>query len=429
MNKPGLTHVQARAPRGMADVLPDAMPLVRALEETARDAFHLYGYAEIRTPLFEQTSLFVRGIGEATDIVEKEMYTFQDTADEGLTLRPEATASVVRAFLEHDMAKQRAFRRLYYVGPMFRREKPQAGRMREFYQLGVEAIGSYEAAVDAEVMLLAMQVFAGVGLEGCVLKLNSIGCERCRGDYRAMLRERLMPALPRMCRDCRSRYERNVFRILDCKRPECKEVTRALPPMRDYLDEPCATHFAAVRRGLDAAAQAYVIDDHLVRGFDYYTRTVFEITHPCLGARDAICGGGRYDNLVADLGGPPTGAAGFAIGELPAVLALKAAAKDRALAGPRPTVYVVAVGDDARDTCFQIASDLRRAGIAADFDAQGRSLKAQMRSAHNLGARYAALIGSDEVASRQVTLKDMAAGEQEKVPMDTLATRLKERSP
>lgn len=412
------------APRGMADVLPEQMPLVRHLEEAARRLFQLYGYAEIRTPMFEETGLFVRGIGEATDIVEKEMYTFGE-GDDSLTLRPEATACVVRAFIEHNLAKTRSFQKLYYIGPMFRREKPQAGRMREFYQLGVEALGSYEPWLDAETILLAMHIFEEIGLDGCRVKVNTIGDEESRGRYREVLKKRLKAALPKLCEDCRSRYERNVFRVLDCKRQACKAVAAEMPPFRDYLNDECAAHFQAVRDALDAQGQGYTVDDHLVRGFDYYTRTVYEITHPALGARDAIAGGGRYDNLVAEIGGPPTGAVGFAIGELPTLLALEAVGRAETARVCGPRVYVVAIGDETRGECFRVASSLRRAGISAGLDGENRSAKAQMRSANKLGVSFVAVIGPDEMARGEATLKDMKSGDEKRVRLDDLVEQLR----
>ena len=416
-----------RGPRGMADVLPEQMPLVRQLEETARRVFELYGYSEIRTPMFEDTRLLVRGIGEATDIVEKEMYTFDPASEDSLTLRPEATAPVVRAFIEHNLAKSKAFQKLYYIGPMFRKEKPQAGRMREFYQLGVEALGSYEPWVDAETILVAMHIFEAIGLAGCQVKINTIGDEESRGRYREVLKERLKPALPRLCKDCRSRYERNVFRVLDCKQDACRAVAAEMPLFRDYLNAECTAHFQAVLDALDAQDQAYTVDDRLVRGFDYYTRTVYEITHPALGARDAIAGGGRYDNLVAEIGGPPTGAVGFAIGELPTLLAVQAVGGADAAAPAGPAAYVVAVGDDARGECFRVANVLRRAGVSADLDAEKRSTKAQMRTANKLGVSFVIVIGPDELAAGEATLKHMESGEEKRLPVAALAEHLQNR--
>ncbi len=409
-----------RAPRGMADTLPEQMPLIRLAEETARRVFEIYSYTEIRTPMFEDTRLFVRGIGEATDIVEKEMYTFGN-GDESLTLRPEATAPVVRAYLEHNMHKTGGFQKLYYIGPMFRHERPQAGRMRQFSQMGVEAIGSDDPAIDAETMLCAMQFFRELGLADCVLRVNTIGNLESRAAYRELLREFLAPHLPAMCEDCQSRFERNVFRLLDCKQKACKAITRTAPPMREHLGAECREHFEAVLAALDAAGQAYDVDDHLVRGFDYYTRTVYEISNPILGARDAVCGGGRYDNLVADIGGPPTGAAGFAIGLVPTLLALTK--QNREAAPPKPSIaaYVAAIDDDSRATCFQILQTLRTSGIAADMDFQCRSMKAQMRAAGRVGAKFTIVVGPDERSSGEFTVKDMTGGNEQRARLEMIA--------
>jgi histidyl-tRNA synthetase len=414
------SKVEYRAPRGTEDVLPDDMRLIRKLHDTARGLFELYGYGEIRIPTFEQAALFIRSIGESTDIVEKEMFTFQGSEDESFALRPEGTASVVRAYVEHGLDKAGGFTKLYYLGQMFRRERPQAGRSREFYQVGVEALGSYEPSVDAEQMELAMRFFREIGLEGVALKVNSIGCPNCRAAYRDILKKLLEPQRSRLCEDCRRRMDRNVFRVLDCKNETCRAIAATLPPMREHLDKECADHFARVCELLEAAGAAYVIDDHLVRGFDYYTRTVWEIVHRGLGARNAVCGGGRYDNLVADTGGAPNGAAGFSVGELPTMIALK---KMEMKPPPAPAVaaYLVAIDDSCRKECFKLALQLREKGIFADLDFQGRSPKAQMRSAHKSGASFAGVIGPDELARGEIKLKNMKTGEEFSVAVSKLA--------
>ena len=373
----------------MPDILPNEVPLVRRIEEAARRLFRLYGYEEIRTPLFEETRLFVRGIGEDTDIVAKEMYTFEDK-----------------------------------VGPMFRKERPQAGRLRQFYQIGGEAIGSYEPAVDAEAILLATRFFREVGLDGIVVKLNSLGCPSCRGEYRKALRAALEPKRKELCRDCQARFERNVFRILDCKQEPCKAVAMDAPAMREFLDRECRGHLEAVESMLKDSGLDFINDDHLVRGFDYYTRTLFEISHGSPGARDAVCGGGRYDNLVEELGGPAVGCVGFAVGVVPTVLALQKAGVARA--APEPLkLYAAAVNDDVRSECFRIVEDLREAGISADLDHERRSLKAQMRSANRLGAQYVLVIGPDELAQGRLTLKEMATGREERLSIGDVIKSLK----
>jgi len=419
-----------RAPRGMPDALPADVALIRHVERTARTVFERAGFREIRTPLFEETRLFVRGIGEATDIVEKEMYTFRgDDEDDSLTLRPEATASVVRAVVEHDLLKKRGFWKLYYIGPMFRKERPQAGRLRQFDQVGCEAVGSGEPLVDAECIVLADRFFRSVGLESARIKLNSMGCPECRSRYRDALRRALAPKRASLCGDCQARFERNIFRVLDCKQPICREVAATAPPLRDYLDASCREHFDAVLHLLRESGVEFTLDDRLVRGFDYYTRTVFEISHPALGARDAVCGGGRYDNLVAELGGPDAGCVGFAVGVVPTILALRKTRGDAAVHRPVPVAFVVAVNDGVRGECFRLAQRLRDAGIAAELDCERRSLKAQMRSANRSGARFAAVIGPDEVAARAVRLKDMASGEEETLPVEGVVDRLRTATP
>ena len=412
-----------RAPRGMPDTLPDGMPLVRHLEDTAHAVFARYGYEEIRTPLFEETRLFVRGIGESTDIVEKEMYTFASD-DDSITLRPEATAPVVRSVIENNLLKKKNFWKLYYIGPMFRKERPQACRTRQFMQIGVEAIGSSEPSVDAESILLAARFFQEAGLDGVTVKLNTIGCPTCRAEYRGVLREALSPHRGKLCPDCQARFDRNIFRILDCKRPECKEIALKSPAMRDHLDDDCRAHFESVASLLDAAGQAVTVDDYLVRGFDYYTRTVFELCHSSLGARDAVCGGGRYDNLVEELGGPAAGCVGFAVGVVPTILALQKTVGESAAEAPTLDVYIVAVNDDVRSECFRLAEALRRAGISADLDYERRSLKAQMRSANRCGARHTMVIGPDELAAGRFTLKTMETGEEAKLTEQEVVARL-----
>lgn len=401
----------------MPDTLPAEMPLIRLLEDAARRVFHLYGYEEIRTPMFEETRLFVRGIGEATDIVEKEMYTFSEGED-SITLRPECTAPVVRAVVEHDFLKQKGFWKLFYIGPMFRKERPQAGRLRQFTQIGGEAVGSGDPTVDAESILLAARFFREIGLDGVQVKINSIGCPDCRAAYREVLKNFLRPRLAELCPDCQGRFERNVFRVLDCKNPKCKEIARAAPPMREHLDPACRAHFEAVTAMLKEAGQAFRIDDHLVRGFDYYTRTVFELSHASLGARDAVCGGGRYDNLVEELGGPKGPCVGFAVGVVPTILALQKSVGAQAATPPVVDLYVAALNDEVRPFVFKTAEALRRAGVSTEIDYEKRSLKAQMRSANKLGARYVIVVGPDEVSTGQVKLKQMASGEEEMVAID-----------
>lgn len=414
-----------KAPRGASDILPDRVKLHRYIERRALEVFERYGYAEIRTPTFEETTLFVRSIGEVTDIVEKEMYTFQRGEGEAsLTLRPEGTAGIVRAYIEHNYPKRKRFQKFYYLGPMYRYERPQAGRKRQFDQFGVEVFGSPEPLVDVETILLACAFFDAVGLEGYEVRINSMGCPDCRGAFRLVLEQELRPQRPDLCSDCRNRLENNVFRVLDCKNPDCREICAALPTLADHLDRGCAEHFGAVTHALEAAGRQFIHDPHLVRGFDYYTRTVYEIVHAGVGARDAICGGGRYDNLVEQLGGPATPAVGFAIGVVPTLVAVEKTLSDELKAqltdfdAPVPVdVYVVAVDDECRVYAFKLLQRLRDAGIPADADFEGRSLKAQMRSANKMKAKFVAVVGPDEKTGNTVSLKRMADGSTRTVPL------------
>jgi len=419
-----------RAPRGTEDILPEEIAAWRRMEEVARSLFELYGYQEIRTPIFEDTSLFVRSIGEHTDIVEKEMFTFSP-GEEGpsITLRPEATASVVRAYLEHGLHKSRKFQKLYYIGPMFRYERPQAGRSRQFHQLGVEAIGSYDPLLDAEHIILAGEFFECLGLTGSKIKLNSIGCPKCRPAYRDLIKKELEREKGNLCADCQRRLVRNVLRVFDCKEQKCQEIYVRLPAFEDYLCENCAEHFKAVKEALRKNEVDFTLDPHLVRGFDYYTKTVYEFVHPALGARDAICGGGRYDGLVEEIGGPPTGGTGFAVGMDTTLLALKKSkAKVEKVKGEKTGgVYIATVSEETKQAAFGLALNLRKARIQAQMDFEGRSLKAQMRQANRQSAAVVLVIGPDELAAHEVTLKEMATGSEEKVALNEIVQRLREK--
>ncbi len=400
-----------RAPRGTADILPEECARWRHVEETARALLERYGYREMRTPIFEATDLYVRGMGAETDVVEKEMFSVggpKGAAGEderAYSLRPEFTAGIVRAYREHGLDKTRGFLKVYSIGPLFRHERPQKGRLRQFHQINVEALATGDPAADVEMIALARDIARALGIEGFRVRLNSIGDERCRPAYRALLRERLLPRLGALCDVCRARYERNVFRVLDCKR--CVALTSDVPPMADHLCEECAAHFAAVRAGLDRLKIPYAIDARLVRGFDYYTRTVFEFPSERLGAQDALGGGGRYDRLIPDFGGPEVGACGFALGLERVLLAMPEAAGP---ASRRAAVYVAATPEPgAREAAFAAAMELRQAGIEADLDFEQKSLKAQMKAADRRGYRWVAIFGSEEIARGECTLRDMAA--------------------
>ncbi len=419
---------QIRSLQGTEDVLPSGWAYWRRLEEAARRLFERYGYGEIRTPVIEQTSLFIKGTGETTDVVEKEMYTIPAGSDEpedegSVALRPEGTPPVIRSYLEHSLHRQDRFQKLCYVGPMFRHERPQKGRLRQFHQLGIEAIGSESPLLDAETIVLACEVFREIGLSGFALYLNSMGSSESRARMRRRLSKRLDARRDELCEDCLRRLERNVFRVFDCKNEGCRAVVAEMPPITDELSPPDREHYEAVQAALGRQGVAFEQDPHLVRGLDYYTRTVYEIKHPALGARDTICGGGRYDDLVELLGGPSLPCVGFAIGAEPTLLAMEAELGEGPQAGPRPDVYVVSFGDEARPQCFDLLGELRRAGVAADMDYEGRSPKSQMRVANRLDAPLCLLLGPDEAARGEVTMRDMAAARQWPVPREEAVRR------
>lgn len=398
------------APRGTADILPADARRWHELEEAARAIFEAYGYGEIRTPIFEHTELFQRGIGEATDVVDKEMYTFVDRGDRSLTLRPEGTAGVVRAFLEHNMDKGALPVKLYYMGPMFRYERPQAGRARQFHQLGAECLGTMDPAADAEMIRMLATLLKRVGVTGFEVLINSIGCPRCRPAYVERLRVHLRDRQEQLCASCRERYTRNPLRLLDCKRESCRRLTEDVPLLVDSLCEECADHFQQVRAYLDDFALAYRLAPRLVRGLDYYTKTVFEVVSSDLGAQDALGGGGRYDGLVEALGGPAMPGVGFAAGMERILLVM---AKHRpAPASPPVDVMIAHHGTAGRRVAVRLAGEWRDAGLRVEIDYMGRSLRAQMKQADRLGARVVVLIGEDEASRGVVRVRDMATGDE-----------------
>jgi histidyl-tRNA synthetase len=411
-----------RAIRGMNDLLPDASGRWQLAEETARAVLERYGYREIRTPIVEETRLFQRSIGESTDIVEKEMYTFPDRKGKLLTLRPEGTAGVVRAVLEHGLIQQDRAAKLYYLGPMFRYERPQKGRYRQFYQIGAEAFGVAEPLLDAEVIAMLWRLFRDLGLVGLAVRLNSLGDAACRPAYRERLVAALAPLQDKLCGDCQRRYRTNPLRVLDCKVPTCQEIAATLPPMTEHLCAPCRDHLAGVEQALSDLEIAYEIDPRLVRGLDYYNRTAFEVLAASaeLGAQNAVVGGGRYDGLVRLLGGPDTPAIGFAIGveRLAALLGERARAE-------APRVFVAAVGAEARRWALRTAEALRGHGITAEMEYGDRSLKAQLRRADRLGARLVLLAGDNELGRNVALLRDMQAGSQREVPLQGAVPEVK----
>ncbi|HEU4758999.1 MAG TPA: histidine--tRNA ligase [Dehalococcoidia bacterium] len=418
-----VTMPRFRAPRGTQDILPADQPhwdLVRRAVERLCEAF---GYARIETPVFEEASLFARGVGEVTDIVQKEMYVFQDRGGLELALRPEGTAPVCRAYLQHGMHVLPQPVRLWYWTPIFRYDRPQAGRYRQHTQFGAEAIGDGDPAVDAETVELLWRLYEDLGLDGLTLHLNSIGDPVCRPRYLNVLRDYYRDKLKLVCNDCEGRYERNPLRLLDCKQERCQPVIAGAPPFTDYLCDACAEHFQRLRAYLDDVGIPHVLNPRLVRGLDYYTRTVFEVQPREEGAQSTVGGGGRYDGLLEELGGPPTPGVGFATGIERIVLNLK---RQEVAAGPpaRPRVYVAFQTPAARAVAFKLASDLRRQGVPAQAASGGRSLKAQMRQADALGAEYAAIIGERELRDGVVALRRLADGSQETVPLAEVAARV-----
>lgn len=412
------------APRGTKDILPDTVGDWNYVEGEIRELCRRFGYSEIRTPIFEHTELFQRGIGEGTDVVDKEMYTFTDRGERSITLRPENTASAVRAYLQNKLYAQSNLVKLFYIGSMFRYDRPQAGRMREFHQFGVEALGEANPAVDAEVILLAMNLLEGLGLKDLELSINSVGCPKCRSKYRTMLQDFFRDKLEDLCEDCRSRFERSPLRILDCKKDSDKPYMADAPKITDCLCEECADHFAKLKELLTSAGISFTHDSRLVRGLDYYTKTAFEIKYPPLGAQSAVAGGGRYDGLIEEMGGNPTPAVGFATGLERLLLALESQnllpEKNRSV-----DAYVVALGEAAQAEGFKLLNSLRQQGLSAAMDFAGRSMKAQMKQANKLGAKYSVILGEDEIAEGVVMLRSMEDSSQAKVPMNQVAEKIK----
>ncbi len=399
--------------RGTQDILPGVVERWQFVESTACRVFDQYGYAEIRTPIIEREELFAKGTGETTDIVQKEMYTFTDKDGERITLRPEATPSLARAFAEHALEQAMAVPKIYTIGPMFRRERPQKGRYRQFHQLDVEVFGVKDPSVDGEVIDLAWTLIRELGITGVELAVNSVGCPACRPAFSAALVAALGEDVRNLCGDCQRRAATNPLRIFDCKVPADQPVIDALPHSEDYLCGECRAHFAAVKGYLDVFGIPYVVSHRLVRGLDYYTRTTFEVLAGGIGAQNALLGGGRYDGLVKHLGGPDRVGIGFAAGIERLVLALP---ETLALPEKRPDVFVAALGEPARMVALALLRDLRRAGINAQVEYEGRSLKSQMKRADRLKAPLVFILGDDELARGEVSVRRMAASSQESVP-------------
>lgn len=414
-----------RKPRGTQDFLPEDLNHWHFIENRMRKITKAYGFSEIRTPIFEDTGLFLRGIGETTDVVQKEMYTFAtgDKKESSFTLRPENTASAVRAYLENKVYGKENLTKWFYMGPMFRHDKPQAGRYRQFHQFGAEVLGAKGPLVDSEVICMVLQLLKDFGLQDLNLEVNSVGCPNCRPQYRDALIAFFEPKKEELCEDCQSRLYKNPMRILDCKNDHCKELSVGAPEIHQHLCQECHDHFEGLQSYLDAAGVAYHLNPRLVRGLDYYTKTAFEVQYIPLGAQSAVAGGGRYDGLVEQLGGPHTPAIGFAMGMERLLLALESQKLLPALEADA-SVYIVALGEAAQEKAFPLLQAFRANYVKAEMDGTGKSFKAQMKYADKVKAKYVMILGDDELAKKEVIVKAMETGEQESVPFNQVVAHL-----
>ena len=414
-----------QAIKGVKDILPSDSPRWQRLESITRDIFRRYCFAEIRTPIIEHTILFARSIGATSDIVEKEMYAFRDQGGDEITMRPEGTAGVVRAFVEHKLyAAPLPATKVYYMGPMFRRERPQAGRQRQFHQIGIEALGVSEASIDIDVLALLVDIFKALRIEGVELRINSLGCADCRPKYREALKSFLLERKEQLCPDCQRRIEANPLRALDCKSEHCKKATAEAPEMADYLDDACREHFGKVKQGLEDLDIKYSVDPRMVRGLDYYTRTTFEmVMTDKSGAQNAVAAGGRYDGLVQEIGGPPTPGIGFAIGVERLILMLP----EDGVGVQRPDIFIASIGAEAERLGLKLVHELRAKGLCAERDYAGAGLKSQMKKADRLGAKFVLIMGEDELAEGAVVLRDMTTKEQAEVPIEGIAAAIADK--
>lgn len=396
-------------PKGTKDVLPQDSYRWHYIEDAARSTAEVFNLKEIRTPVFEHTELFLRGVGDTTDVVNKEMYTFKDKGDRSITLKPEGTAGVARSFIENNLGAAGLPVKMYYIIPAFRYERPQAGRLREFHQFGVEVYGAEGADADAELIFAASSFLKKLGIRQVKLNINSIGCKTCRKNYNERLKAYLLPHLDEMCSTCRERFDKNPLRILDCKEEKCRAITHGAPRIVDFLCDDCAEHFKKVQKYLTAGGVEFSIDPNIVRGLDYYTRTVFEFVSESVGAQGTICGGGRYDGLIEELGGTPTPAVGFAVG-LERMLLLMDNTGVNIPKAPGPKVFFAGMDEETRRRAFSFVCELRAAGISAECDHMGRSLKAQFKYADKIGAEYVVVIGEEEMESGVCRVKRMSDG-------------------
>lgn len=410
-------------PRGTQDILPGESERWQAVEAKARDLCRRYNYREIRTPIFEHTELFLRSVGETTDVVEKEMYTFLDKAERSLSLRPEGTAGVVRAYLENKLYGQPEVSKLFYIGPMFRYENPQAGRYRQLHQFGVEAFGAEDPAIDAEIIALGYSFYTELGLKEVGVDINSVGTPESRERYRGILQQALDPIKPRLCNDCLSRYDKNPLRILDCKTDQKLLQEIEIPSILDYLDEASERHFAEVQSYLQAFGIPFRVDPSMVRGLDYYTHTAFEFKAAGIGAIDTIGGGGRYNGLVQQIGNQDQPGVGFGIGLERTLLILEHQQVELPIA-PGVDVFMAVMGEAAKEAAMRLVYELRKAGLKAETDYLGRKMKGQFKAADRAQARYTAILGEDELSRGVISLKRMDTGDQTEVPMNELVQRL-----
>ena len=406
-----------QAPKGTQDLLPPKSGEWQAVEEVMRSEAALHGFGEVRTPVFEHTELFLRSVGDTTDVVEKQMYTFNDKGGRSITLRPEGTAGAVRAMLEHALYNDGLPVKLYYLTSCYRYEKPQAGRLREFHQFGVEMFGAAAPVADAEVICLAKSIFDRLGVKNLTLELNSIGCPECRAKFHQALKEYFEGYRDQLCETCLSRLERNPMRILDCKSPVCSKIAEGAPHILDYLCDDCREHFEGVQSYLKAAGVEFVINPTIVRGLDYYTRTVFEFVSNDLGAQSTVCGGGRYDGLTEQMGGKPMAGLGFGLGMERLMLVLEAQ-KIQMPAPPACEVYIASMGEAAGRAAFRLVHELQHSGVAAACDLCARGLKAQMKYANKIGAAFTLVLGDNELAQKSAKIKNMKTGEEKPISLD-----------
>ena len=410
-----------KAIKGTKDVLPSEVYKNQYIEATCLTVAENFGYKEMRTPVFEHTELFQRGVGDTTDVVQKEMYTFDDKGGRSITLRPEGTAGAARSFLENGLSNEALPQKICYLTSCYRYEKPQAGRLREFHQFGIECFGATSPLADAEMITLAKQIFDELGVKDLHLELNSIGCPTCRAEYHKALKEYFASRVDELCDTCRDRLDRNPMRILDCKSPVCSEIAKDAPVVLDYLCDECKEHFEKTKNYLDAMNIEYIVNPQIVRGLDYYTKTVFEFVADSIGAQGTVCGGGRYDGLIEELGGQHTPSLGFAMGLERLQLVMEAQGCEFPEPS-RPDLFIVAMGDKATLKAVEIAKDMRDEGYSVVYDLNGRSLRAQMKYADKINAKYNVVIGDNEVDTKSAVLKDMATGEQSEISLETFVS-------